>query len=320
MRAAAEGISVECAPFGSYLSPVDLAALRRILASYGPDLLVSYDERALRSAALVRRRLSRPPILVHYHGLEGALKNKWFNRRLVDPQVTAYVPNAAAIRDELLRFGWIVPSRIQLIYDGVDPAPLDAANPDGVRAELETPPDVPALLVAARLAPEKGHSLLLRALVRLESDLQYRVWIAGEGPAEEELKRLAESLGLQDRVRWLGFRSDVPRLMRAADILCHPSRREGAPNAVREAMCAALPVAAVRASGTPELVVENETALLSEVDDEAGLAQNLLLLLRSPERRRAMGEAGRRRALEHFSEDRSAELWLQLFERCLHRG
>jgi len=308
------GVAVASAPFGNYLAPATLRPLSHMLSRWNPDVVVTYDERSLRAAALALRLTRNRACLMHYHGLEGALKNKWFNRWVVNPRVDCYVANAAALREELLAFGWIPERKAALIYDGVDPRPLDEAEPGGLREELNTPLDAIVVLVCARLAPQKGHDVLLRALPQLRVDSPWQVWVAGAGPAEEALKQLAVDLGVDDRVQWLGFRSDVPRLMRAADILCHPSRREGAPNAVREAMCAGLPVVAAASSGTPELITEGETGLLAPPGDVEALARHLQRLLNDAEERAGLGAAGRARALRDFSEERSALLWLELFE------
>jgi glycosyltransferase involved in cell wall biosynthesis len=192
------------------------------------------------------------------------------------------------------------------------------ADPRGVREQLGTQPGAVVCLTVARLVAGKGHELLLQAFARLASRFpELDLWFAGDGPELEALRARAEGLGVAARVQFLGFRRDVPRLLRAADLLCHPSRKEGAPNSVREAMAAGLPVAAVAASGTPELMVEGETGFLSPVDDVPKLAANLERLVSSRELRARMGEAGRRRALAEFSENVCTERWLALLESCL---
>lgn len=310
----AEGLVFHPVEFGRYYAPSSIRALATALRKTSPHVVVCYDERSARIGALAAGRVP----VVYYLGLEGSFKNKPYNRLVVAPRVRRFVANAEATRDELARFGWIAAERLHVIHNGVDPAPIDAADPSGVRAELGACAADVVVLVVARLVPEKGHDFLLPVLAQLAAARPtLKVWFAGDGPEQERLQAEIGRLHLGQTVRLLGFRADVPRLLRAADVLCHPSRREGAPNAVREAMVASLPVAAVSASGTPEVVSQGETGLLSAVGDSEALRANLEALLDSPELRRRLGEAGRHRALTVFSEDRCAEQWLRLLEGCV---
>jgi glycosyltransferase involved in cell wall biosynthesis len=320
LRCKEEGVPFAPVRLGRYYSPSVALALAGELRKMGAEVAVPYEERSVRIAALASRMVRGFPPVVYYYGLEGSFKNKPYNRLLVGPRVARYIANAQAIGQELLSFGWVPRDRLRVIYDGVDPDPIRRADPSGVREELGAVPEDVVALTVARLAPEKGHGLLVDVVGRIAgAHPRLRVWIAGEGPEAERLRAQVERLGLQKQVRLLGFRADVPRLLRAADILCHPSRREGAPNAVREGMCAGLPVVAVAASGTPELVVQGETGLLSPVDDAGALQRNLETLLADAGLRQRMGEAGRQRALVEFSEDRCAERWLEVLAECVRR-
>jgi glycosyltransferase involved in cell wall biosynthesis len=290
-------------------------ALGRALRTDLPDAVICCNERAARLAALAAALpgsgVGRLPI-IYRNGLEGSFKNKPFNRLLVAPRIARYVVNAEATRAELQRFGWISHQKLRLIYNGVDPAPVDQADPQRLRAELDAGPDEVVVFSAARLVPEKGHALLLDALSRIDVGLRPLLWIAGEGPEQAALMAQVQRLELARWVRLLGFRSDIPRLLRAADLLCHPSRREGAPNIVLEAMVAGLPVVGLAASGTMELVQDGVTGLLSPVEDGEGLARNLEQLVREAPLRERLGKAGRQRALTEFTEARSTDRWMQL--------
>lgn len=299
------------------------AALARELRGELPDVIICCNERAVRLAALAKLLpgggMGRLP-LIYRNGLEGSFKNKPLNRRLVAPQVAYFVVNAEATRAELERFGWIPPQKLRLLYNGVDPAPVEQADPVGLREELGAGPDDVVVLSAARLVPEKGHALLLRAVSQIESIDRPMLWIAGEGPEQETLTSQVQQLGLSRWVRLLGFRSDIPRLLRAADILCHPSRREGAPNIVLEAMVAGLPVVGLAASGTVELVQNGITGLLSPVEDVEGLARNLRQLIQDTNQRERLGKAGRQRALTEFTEARSTDRWQELLAEVSHHS
>lgn len=289
--------------------------LGQALSAGPPDAVICCNERAVRLAALAKllsgSRLRQLP-LIYRNGLEGSFKNKPLNRFLVAPRVDRFVVNAEATRAELERFGWIPHQKLRLIYNGVDPTLVEQADPAGLREELGAGPDDVVVLAAARLVPEKGHALLLEALGRIELVNRPMLWIAGEGPELDALTSQVQRLGLARWVRLLGFRSDISRLLRAADLLCHPSRREGAPNIVLEAMVAGLPVVGLAASGTVELVQDGVTGLLSPSEDVEGLARNLDQLVQDPSRRERLGKAGRQRALTEFTEARSTDRWLEL--------
>ena len=321
-RCAAAGIPAVPLRLRNYLRPTTILGLARELRRAQAEVVVAYDERSLRVAALatrlVRGKGGACPPLVFYYGLEGSFKNTAYNRIVVTPRVSRVIANAHAIAEELLAFGWIPKERMRVIYDGVDPTPIQSADPSGVREELGVTPDDVVALVVARLVPDKGHAFLLDAVGRIaDPSARPVLWFAGQGGEEAHLREKVTALGLEGRVRLLGFRTDVPRLLRAVDMLIHPSRREGAPNAVREAMCAGLPVAAVAASGTPELMVEGETGYLSPIGDVEALRNNVERLVRDRGLRKRMGEAGLQRALSEFSEETCAERWLTVLQEAV---
>jgi glycosyltransferase involved in cell wall biosynthesis len=181
-------------------------------------------------------------------------------------------------------------------FDGVDRA--------AVRAELNTPADATVLIQASRMEAWKGHPDLLRALARLRDLPGWCCWQVGGAQRPQEVSYLAEvrglaaELGLGDRVRFLGQRSDVPRLLGAADLLCQANRGpEGFSLAFMEAFSAGLPIVTTALGGAPELIDETCGALVAP-GDVAGLADALRGLILSPERRKQMRENARRRVRE----------------------
>lgn len=317
-RARAEELPIRAAVAGRIHDLPALLRLRAILLAERPDVVIAYSERSVQSAALALRLAGSRAALVNYFPGTGLFRDRPTNRRLVAPRVTRFVANAEATRRELLAFRWIPPERLTRIYDGIDPAPIEAADPAGVREELGASPGETVALVVARLVASKGHAELLEATAARASRLPgLHLWIAGDGPEAPALRERVARLGLKDRVRLLGFRDDIPRLLRAADLLCHPSRKEGAPQAVLEAMVAGLPVVAAAAHGTPEYVLDGETGFLYPPGRTDELADRLEALVVDPALRRRLGLAGRCRALERFSEDRCTREWLELLEACI---
>ena len=204
--------------------------------------------------------------------------------------------------------------RIALIHNGIPiPARDDAADRSALRRAVGLPSEGELLLAVGNLYPVKDHATLLRAVACLPG--APRVAIAGRGEEEANLHRLARELGIEERVHLLGLRSDVGRLLAAADVFVQPSRSEGLPLAVLEAMAAGLPVVATRVGGMAEAIVEGETGLQIEPGDPEALAGALASLLAQPERRRRLGDAGRARAVAEFSVETMAQRYEALFAR-----
>jgi rhamnosyl/mannosyltransferase len=181
-----------------------------------------------------------------------------------------------------------------------------------------TPPGAPPrALFIGRLLAYKGLDILLRALERVP-DL--RLDIVGSGPEGPRLRTLAQALAVTDRVRWYGEYpdEDLPRRMADADFLVLPSVtvEEMFGLVVLEAMAAGRPVITTALpSAVREVNVPGVTGLEVPLRDVAALAQALETLSRDPERRRKMGEAGRKRVAEHFTQAAMAEKHIGLYER-----
>ncbi|HWL81414.1 MAG TPA: glycosyltransferase [Roseomonas sp.] len=161
-------------------------------------------------------------------------------------------------------------------------------------AELALPPGAtsgaPRLLALGRLHRNKGFDTLLRALPAIPGAV---LTIAGEGPEREALTRLATELGVADRVQLLGWRQDSGALLAACDVFICSSRHEPLGNIVLEAWSAGRPVVAVAAQGPSELIRDGETGVLVPPESPEALAVAIKALLQDPERRAALGEAGR---------------------------
>jgi len=161
------------------------------------------------------------------------------------------------------------------------------------------------ILVPARLDPQKGQDVILEALPAVRAAVpNAEVWLAGHetGTSSDELRALAERLGVSDAVRFLGFREDMAALMRRAEIVALPSRWEGFGLVLLEAMDACRPLVASAVGAIPEVVEDGVTGLLVPPEQPAALAQALLALLRDPQRAARLGAAGRRRLEQQFDE------------------
>ena len=172
-------------------------------------------------------------------------------------------------------------------------------------------------MFAGRLVREKGLDVLIKALAKLPLDIPWRLILAGDGPEWTGLAALAGRLNIADRVQVRGWvdRAELPALIREADVFVLPSRVDGTPSALLEAMAAGLPVIGTKVPGTMEAVVDGTTGLLAAPEDVDGLTEAIVALARDPVRRAAMGHAGRARTETRFGWPAIANLWLDLMER-----
>jgi glycosyltransferase involved in cell wall biosynthesis len=200
--------------------------------------------------------------------------------------------------------------RLHVIHNGVD------VPPGAPRGPL---PQRPLAVCTARLAEPKNVSTLLRALA-LPPAAAWRLRVLGDGPRRAQLERLRDGLGLAGRVELLGERRDVPTHLAAADAFVLPTRWEGFPYSVLEAMAAGLPVVASRVGGVPEQVLDGRTGTLVEPGDADGLADALGRLAADGPRARALGAAGRDLARRRFGLRRMLDRYDALLGSLAARG
>jgi glycosyltransferase involved in cell wall biosynthesis len=230
--------------------------------------------------------------------------------------VGRFIAVSEATRRRLLdAFGW-PPGAVVVVRNAV-PAERFAVPPDpGLRAELSGGrPDLPLVLVPARLHEQKGHDVLLAAAARLPG---VRFACAGDGPLSAVLSRRAGDLGVGERVRFLGHRDDLPALLAACDLVVLPSRYEGLPICLIEAMAAGRGVVATDIEGTREIVRDGETGILVPVDDATALAGAIEAASRPGEAAR-LGAAGRARVGEEFSASHMVRAIVAEYDRLLAR-
>jgi L-malate glycosyltransferase len=191
--------------------------------------------------------------------------------------------------------------RISVIHNGVELAPARKTRAE-VRAALDLGEGFVGVMVAG-FDKVKGHDVLLRALGALKRrGTAVTLLVVGDGGQRPAIEALARDLELgKNELRLLGFRSDVPDLLVASDFFVLPSRDEGLPLAVLEAMARSVPVIATPVGGVPELVTDGEHGLLVPVDDSEALAAAIGRLASDRALGARLGEAAHRRVLADFS-------------------
>ena len=231
-----------------------------------------------------------PPPRLLPHGVD--------RRRLTDIFLTVSTEEAADARR------LHIAPHATAIGNGRDPAIFrpDPAARARIRAELGVPPDRVVIAAISRLVRHKGYPELLAAMADIPGA---ELWVVGERLATDrgaDLDAAFTTAQATGRVRRLGYRTDIPAVLAAADIFTLPSHFEGLPMSVIEAMLTGLPVVATNIRGPREQVVPGQTGLLVPPATTAPLAAALNTLVADPAMRAAMGNAGRQRALQHYDE------------------
>jgi glycosyltransferase involved in cell wall biosynthesis len=186
---------------------------------------------------------------------------------------------------------------------------------DRIRAELGLTPQQRVFAVVATFKKQKGHRFLIEAAANLIKKFpQICLLFIGDGELREELEIQTKSLGLDEHIRFLGLRSDVPLLLKASDYFVLPSLWEGLPVALIEAMASGLPVIATQVSGTKEVMLHNQTGLLVPPGEVEPLRKAMLYFLLHPDQAREIGSAARRRVIENFSGEQQANAYLSIYQ------
>jgi glycosyltransferase involved in cell wall biosynthesis len=267
-------------------------------------------------------RLAGVPIVIASIRDRGDILKPWQRKlqKVVCKLADCILVNAATIRDALIEQGY-KPDNIEVIPNGVVPAKAPRSSGIGIREELGLPPSAPIVLVFSRLNRMKGVEYFLEAALQVSKRFaDVRFVIAGDGAARAELQEYANRLGIASSVLFTGFRTDLPLLLKEADISVLPSLSEGLSNSILEAMLAGVPVIATDVGGNPEIVEDGVTGLLVPVRDSAALAKAMIRMFEEPGIRVQFGAAGRRRIATVFSMDGSLASVERLYERLIHEG
>ena len=311
----AAGVPVKLIGKRHKVDPLAMARLFRVVREGRFDVVQTWIFAANAYGRVAARRAGVPVVVTAEMAVD-----LWKGRGslAVDRRLAGWtdrvVGNSDAVVDFYRRAG-IQEGKLAMIPSGIDDAPPPQVDPAEVRAELGIAAGAPLAIFAGRLAEQKGVDDLLYALDILQHVLpDLRTLIAGEGPLRGRLEGLAVAFGLRDKVRFLGHREDVPRLLAAADLLVLPSRYEGLPNVVLEAMRAGKPVVATAAPGTTEVVAHDATGLLVPVGKPTELARAIRTLVLDPELGRRLGAAGRDRLDRDFRSDAMIARFAALYE------
>ena len=300
----AAGIPVTCLGAGPRHPWSAISGLAKSIRKARPALIQSFLFHANFAARLAARVAGSPLVL---GGLRVAERGKGWHGRL-DRLTFGLSAGSICVSEGVRRFSieaGLPPDRLFVVPNGVDVEAI-ARAPAVDRRALGIEPGAHLALFVGRLDPQKDVATLLKAAALVTAArADWSLALVGDGPDSARLRDLARSLRLPEgRVRWLGRRGDVPGLLKTADLLALPSRWEGMPNVVLEAMAAGKAVVATAVEGSEDLVVPGRTGWLVPPGDPGALAAALIEAADDPDRRMRFGQSGRVRVEAEFSEAR----------------
>ncbi len=242
--------------------------------------------------------------------------------RLLTPWTDAFVAVAPDHRRFLVDHERLPTDKVRVIPNGVDLArfSFDAKAPAAIRHELGLSGDTPLCGIVAALRPEKNHELFLQVAERvLQQVPQTHFLIVGDGPRRALLQNLATKQGLEERVHFLGNRSDIPRILSALNVFLLTSENEANPVSILEALAVQVPVVATAVGSVSATVKQGETGFLAPPRDTVQLATHVIALLQNPHQARSFGAAGRREVAAHWSLERMVRGYEQLILEIYHQ-
>jgi L-malate glycosyltransferase len=212
----------------------------------------------------------------------------------------------------------ILSSRIFVVHSGIDTKRFAGAKKQPLYAEFNIKEGEPVIVNVAHLAPHKGQAYLVKAIPYvLEKIPSARFFIVGGGELMADLRSLAASLGLKDRLVFTGFRPDVGNFYSLADLFVMSSVQEGLGTAVLDALAMEKPVVATRAGGIPEIIEDGKTGRLVEPENPAALSEGIIDMLLHSERAGQMAAQGRLRVETNFSIRAMVEKNIAVYRRIL---
>jgi len=307
-----QGSGIDTFPIGvrGEASPLGILGLARAFRAFGPEVAQLHDPHAV-TAGLLAARLHGGARLIATRRVDFPLRGALSRRKYMSCRRVVAVSRAVA---GVLEAGGVDGERIRVVYEGVPDRPPAAGGAEALAA-LGVPAGCRVVGNVAALADHKDHATLLESAPAVLRGVPEACFvIVGEGELRPRLEARARELGMGQRWIFAGFRSDLDRLLPAFAIFCLSSHQEGLGTSLLDAMNFALPIVATAAGGIPEAVEDGVTGRLVPPRDPEALAQALASLLRDPERRAAMGEAGRRRFEARFSDERMVGETLRVFE------
>ena len=287
----------------------------RHLKKYKVDILHPHDNLSKIIGGLAAK-ISGVKVVAHCHDL---LKESLIEKVLILYQLL-FLDRIIAVSENVRRQFKVrgkIPAKVQTIYNAIDLGRynLTPLKNNSLRKEFRITERDIVIGIIALFDDCKGHIYLFQALKRLVSEGMTNIicLVAGDGRRREELTSFVRNENLQDYITFLGYRNDIPEILKITDILVVPSVRESFGMVALEAMATKTPVIASAVGGLPEVIEDNKTGLLFPKGDIDSLCKALRYLIENPNIRKEMGEVGRKRVEEYFGIDSNIKKTEELY-------
>lgn len=274
------------------------------------DLIHAHGWPAIFFVALAAPALPRARFFVTEHSVSNRrrryklkLLEGWMYRRY------ERIISVSRAADDALR-AWLpeTAKRSEVIYNGISLARLNEPAPEALPFSGLKRDGLPLVLCAAGSEYHKGADILIDALASRPNNHGFTLALAGAGRHDAELRERVRASGLEPRVQWLGYIPDVVTQLRHATVFVLPSRREGCPMVILEAMAMGMPVVAARVGGVPELICDHQSGLLVPPENPPALAHSIGMILEDSTFAQKIGASARARVNAFTAEKQAAQL------------
>jgi glycosyltransferase involved in cell wall biosynthesis len=303
---------VACDPAGE----LDVRAalrLRAAIRAHRVDLVHAHTAHAAAVAAIAT--LSSPVLTVASRRVDFRLRNN-LGTRLKYARASRIIAISNAVAGAVVASG-IEHGRVAIVPDGVDVHRQPRPAPRATLQSLGIAPGAPLVVQVAQLVGHKDPLNFVRAMIRVRALVPgVQALMVGEGPFRGDVEREIAALDLDGIVRLAGYRTDADALLAAADVACLSSREEGMGSVLLDALTFGIPVAATRAGGIPEVIVDGVCGLLAPVGDPGALGSNIARLFTDRSLAARVRDAARLRAAE-FSVERMADRTVAVYHEVL---
>jgi glycosyltransferase involved in cell wall biosynthesis len=290
--------------------------LIKLIRALSPSILHCFLFRA-NILGRIAGRIARVPVIISSIRVIEAPRAKHLIDRMTAPLTTHYLAVSQAARNHTINHAKISPSKIVTIYNGITCKGRYTEKPNW-RSTLSLSSSDVLLGLIGRFHKQKGHIVLLKALPLILAQAPHtHALFCGEGREEARLKVMAQDLGLEGHVHFVGLIENAYQMLSQIDIVVVPSLWEGMPNVVLEAMAAGRPVVASRIAGMDEVVVAGETGLLCNPGDPHALADAILKLIKDTSLMKQMGRAGYELVRQRFQISTMVEQTVQHYQKLL---
>ena len=297
-----------------------IARARTLAHQVGANVLQSHSYKPHVIAIALRRLMGIPWIGFHHGWTAENRKVKLFHGvdRFTLPRADRVVAVSSDSERLVLEAG-CPRERTVMITNAVDADDFVCRDDRGaIRRAWNIPDDAVLASAVGRLSPEKGQDVLVDAFARIAAERPaLHIALAGDGPERASLEARAAAAGIADRVHFLGHQSDVGRVYAASDLIVLPSRSEGMPNAMLEAMATRTPVIATQVGGVPEIARDGENAWLVPSENPDALATALRDAVDHPDERTRRADSAHRYVTDNLSPALRAQRFVALYHSLL---